>query len=215
MLDPRLLRLADRIRARIGVDRGHDPDTGQLYGALSLREAVEAGRATVGRHTYGAATVHYGPGDRAQVRIGAFCSFAAGVELIPGGAHRIDWVSTYPFRVRWGMEGAGRDGHPAPGRGIAIGNDVWCGRGAMVIDGVTIGDGAVVGANAVVTRDVRPYAFAGGNPAREIRRRFDDAQVDALVAIAWWNWPDELIRERVPALSGGDIDGFLRRYGAT
>ena len=214
MLDPRLLHLADRIRARIGLDRGHDPDTGQLYGALSAREAVAAGRATIGRHSYGTLTIHSGPGDRAPVSIGAFCSFAAGVELIPGGAHRIDWVSTYPFRVRWSMEGAGRDGHPAPGRGIVIGNDVWCGRGATILDGVTVGDGAVIGAYAVVTRDVRPYAFVGGNPAREIRCRFDDEQVEALLAIAWWDWPDDVIRERVPQLSSGDVDGFLRRYGA-
>lgn len=215
MLHPRLLRLVDQLRARIGLDRGHDPETGQLYGALRAREAIAAGRATVGRHTYGGLTIHSGPGDHAHVHIGAFCSFAADVQLIPGGAHRMDWVSTYPFRVSWGMEGAGHDGHPAPGRGIVIGNDVWCGRGAMILDGVTIGDGAVVGANAVVTRDVRPYAFVGGNPAREIRRRFDDAQVAALLEIAWWNWPDELIRDRVPQLCDGDVDGFIRRFGAS
>jgi acetyltransferase-like isoleucine patch superfamily enzyme len=213
VIDPRLLRLADRLRARIGIDRGHDPDTDELFGALTLREAVAAGRVSVGRHTYGGPTVHYGPGDQGRVRIGAFCSFAAAVELIPGGAHRMDWVSTYPFRLRWGLEGAGHDGHPAPGRGIEIGNDVWVGRGATILDGVTVGDGAVIGASAVVTRDVRPYAFVGGNPAREIRRRFDDAQIDALLAIGWWNWPDDVIRERVPQLSDGDVDGFVRRYG--
>jgi acetyltransferase-like isoleucine patch superfamily enzyme len=212
VLDARILRLADRLRAAAGIDRGRDPESGLLFGALSAREAVASGRATVGRHSYGALAIHYGPGDRAHVRIGAFCSFAAGVELIPGGYHRPDWVSTYPFRVRWGLEGAGRDGHPAPGRGIAIGNDVWCGRGAMILDRVTIGDGAVIGANAVVARDVRPYAIVAGNPAAEVRRRFDDALVDALLAIAWWDWPDAVIRERVPQLCSGDVEGFVRAY---
>jgi acetyltransferase-like isoleucine patch superfamily enzyme len=188
--------------------------TGQLIGALTTREAVAAGRATIGRHTYGGPTIHFGPGDRSMVRVGAFCSFAIGVELIPGGGHRMDWISTYPFRVRWGMEGALRDGHPPPTRGIVIGNDVWCGKGALILDGVTIGDGAVIGAGAIVTRDVRPYAFAGGSPAREIRRRFSDEQVDGLLRVAWWNWPDDVIRERVPQLCDGDVDGFLARYAA-
>lgn len=215
VLDPRLLRLFDRLRARAGFDRWIDPDTGQVVGALTAREAVDNGWATIGRHTYGGPRMHFGAGDTGRVRIGAFCSFAAGVELIPGGAHRMDWVSTFPFRPRWLMPGYGKDGHPRPGRGIVIGNDVWCGTGAKILDGVTIGHGAVVGAYAVVTRDVRPYAFVGGNPAREIRRRFTDEQIEGLLATAWWEWPDELIKERVPQLTSGDIDGFLRRFGPT
>jgi virginiamycin A acetyltransferase len=213
VLDPRLLRLADRLRARIGIDRWRDPNTGQVVGALTAREAVASGWATIGRHTYGGPVMHFGAGDSGRVRIGAFCSFARGVELIPGGAHRMDWVSTFPFRDRWLMEGYGRDGHPARGRGIMIGNDVWCGSGATILDGVTIGDGAVVGANALVTKDVRPYAFVGGNPAREIRRRFSDEQIEGLLALAWWDWPDDVIRERVPELSNPDVDALLQRYG--
>ena len=68
---------------------------------------------------------------------------SAGVELIPGGNHRLDWVSTYPFRVRCGLDGAGRDGHLTSRGDIGIGNDVWIGRGALILSGVSIGDGAV------------------------------------------------------------------------
>jgi len=208
-----MLRLFDRLRVRLGVDRWRDPNTGQVVGALSAREAVASGWATIGRNTYGGVTIHVGAGDTGRVRIGAFCSFARDVELMAGGAHRMDWISTFPFRPFWLMEGYDRDGHPAPGRGIVIGNDVWCGAGATILDGVTIGDGAVIGARAVVTKDVRPYAFVGGNPAREIRRRFSDAQIDGLLATAWWDWSDDVIKERVPLLTSGDVDGFLRRYG--
>src|SRR6188472_2064678 len=78
MLDPRLLRALDRLRARAGVDRGRDPRTGRLTGALTGREAVAAGWATVGAHTYGAYTVHAGPGDRAALHVGAYTSIGEG-----------------------------------------------------------------------------------------------------------------------------------------
>lgn len=118
----------------------------------------------------------------APVVVGAFCSFADGVR----------------FEL-----GAG-DGGP-----IVVGNDVWVGRGAVVHAGVTIGDGAVVGARAVVTGDVRPYAVVAGDPARERRRRFADEQVEALLRVAWWSWPDERIRAHAQLLCASDVDAFL------
>src|SRR4051794_26839327 len=183
MLDPRLLRALDRVRARVGIDRGRDPRTGRLIGALTGREAIAAGWATVGPHTYGAFTVHAGPGDRAALRIGAYTSIAEGVEFALGGNHRADWVSTYPFRVAFGLPGAYEDGHPRSERDIVVGSDVWLGHDALVLPGAAIGDGAVIGARAVVATEVRPYAIAVGSPAREIRRRFADEQVEALLRI--------------------------------
>lgn len=79
----------------------------------------------------------------------------------------------------------------------------------MILPGVTIGDGAVVGARAVVTRDVRPYAVVVGNPAVEVKRRFDDATVDRLLEIKWWEWPESLVRSAVPLLSSSDLSSFL------
>lgn len=211
----RLIRAVDRARGRLGLGRGQDPVDGSLLGALRLHEAVDAGRASAGRHTYGEPTLHFGPGDRARVDIGAFCSFAVGVRFVAGGNHRPDWISTYPFRARWGLPGAYEDGHPRPAGDITVGNDVWFGLDATVLAGATIGDGAVVGAGAVVSGEVRPYAIVVGNPAREVHRRFADDEVEALRALRWWDWPDEEIRRRVPELSSGDVAALVAGTGRT
>jgi acetyltransferase-like isoleucine patch superfamily enzyme len=212
MLDPRLLRALDRLRARIGIDRGRDPRTGRLTGALTGREAAAAGWAIIGAHSYGAFTVHAGPGDRATLRIGAYTSIAEGVEFALGGNHRTDWVSSYPFRVRFGLQAAYEDGHPRPEQDIVVGSDVWLGHDALVLPGAVIGDGAVIGARAVVAKEVRPYAIVVGSPAREVRRRFDDEQVRALLRIRWWEWPDDVVLDRVAQLSSGDVDGFIAAH---
>lgn len=209
MLDARLLRAFDRLRQRAGLDRGRDPVTGRPTGKLSGREAVAAGWATIGPGTYGRFTVNVGPGDNAHLTIGAYSSIAEGVEFVLGGNHRPDWVSSYPFRVSLGLPGAYEDGHPRSEADMVIGNDVWLGRDAMVSPGVEVGDGAVVGARAIVTRDVRPYAMVVGAPAREIRRRFDDEQVEALLRIRWWTWPEAEIRNHVHLLSSGDVEAFI------
>lgn len=166
----------------------------------------------MGRHSYLLPVVHYHPGDTAKVIIGAFNSIAAGVELIPGGNHRTDYVSTYPFRARWNLDGAYTDGHPWSKGDITIGNDVWIGHGSRVLGGVTIGDGAVVGAYSVLSKDVEPYAVVAGHPAKVHRYRFSAEEISALLHIAWWNWPDEVIIERLEDIVNHDIDAFVRRY---
>lgn len=166
----------------------------------------------MGRYSYGNPALRVYEGDTAMAHIGAFVSIADGVVLVVGGNHRVDWVSTFPFRAVLGMPGAFRDGHPATKGDIVIGNDVWIGRGATVLSGVRVGNGAVIGAEAVVTQDVRPFAIVVGNPAREVRRRFTDAQVEALQRISWWDWPITRIRDAIPMLSDGAIDEFLARF---
>lgn len=169
-------------------------------------------RLTMGAHSYGDPLIATFPGDTAHVRIGAFTSIGPDVVLMDGGDHRIDWVSTFPFRAALGLPGAYQDGHPSTRGDIEIGNDVWIGRGARVRSGVRIGNGAVVAGYAVVTRDVRPYAIVAGVPAREVRRRFTDEQIDALERIAWWNWPMETVLSQVPKLCNDDIDAFIREH---
>jgi hypothetical protein len=137
---------------------------------------------------------------------------ADGVALMIGGSHQIHWVNTFAFRGRFGLDGAFTDGCPESNGDIVIGNDVYVGREARILPGVRIGDGTVVGAHAVVARDVRPYAVVVGNPAREIKRRFTDEQVDRLLRVRWWDWPDEQVFAAVPLLSSGDIETFLDRY---
>jgi len=205
--------MIDRIRYEIGDAGQTDPLTGELVGTLTAREAMECGRATVGPHTYGDFKIRSGRGDTARLTIGDYCSIAVGVEFALGGNHRADWVSTYPFRVLWGLPGAWTDGHPRPERDTVVGNDVWIGTGVLVLPGVSIGDGAVVGARAIVARDVAPYAIVVGNPAREVRRRFSSEQIEALLALRWWDWPEEKVRAHIDLLSAVDVDALLAAAG--
>lgn len=149
-------------------------------------------------------------GDR--LVIGAFCAIATGVEFIMSGAnHRLDGLSTFPFAIF----GHGWEDDPANWKGgyrgdTVIGNDVWIGTDATILPGIRIGDGAVVAAKAVVTADVPPYAIVGGNPARLIKRRFDEADAERLIAIGWWHWPVDKITRNLEAIRGNDI-GRLER----
>ena len=89
-----------------------------------------------------------------------------------------------------------------------VGNDVWIGERATVLPGVSIGDGAIVGSLAVVSRDVEPYTVVAGNPAREVRRRFDQETVERLRAVAWWNWSAEKITRNLDLIRGGDVEAL-------
>jgi len=175
---------------------------------LTWDELVSSGRLTIGRYSYGRPTVYAYPGDGGSVSIGSFVSIGHGVEIFLGGKHRTDWLSTYPFRIVFDLPGAYEDGLPATKGKVVIGNDVWIGKGVTVLSGVCIGDGAVVGAYALVAKDVQPYAIVVGNPAREVRRRFDAEKVNRLAKLAWWDWPIERIMEAVPLLCSSDLDGL-------
>src|SRR6185437_13886393 len=164
----------------------------------------------IGHRSYGIPRVLRYEGDTEPVTIGAYCSIAADVEIFVGGNHRLDWVSTYPFRILLDLPGALNDGHPASRGPVIVGNDVWIGRKATIMSGVTIGDGATVAAKAVVARDVRPYAVVVGNPAREIRRRFSDDIIERLLEVKWWDWPEPEIITAVPWLCSPDIESFLK-----
>lgn len=176
-------------------------------------ELRRAGVITMGEGSYGDPVVVYHEGDTAKITIGKYCSIASGVSFMPGGNHRIDWVSTYPFRIRFGLEGALADGHPATKGDIVVGNDVWIGNDALILSGVTVGDGAVVATKTVVTKDVPAYGIVAGNPGRVVSMRFDDATREALLRIRWWDWPPETIRERVGQLNGGNVEAFVAAYG--
>ena len=181
--------------------------------ASEFHELVARGLVTVGRHTYGQPRIHSYAGSERAVRIGSFCSIAPDVQIVTGGIHPANWVSTYPFRIQWRMEGAYQDGMPSTRGDIEIGNDVWIGTGALILSGVSIGHGAVIGARSVVTRDVPAYAIASGAPARVIRYRHSEENIRQLLGIRWWDWPDEKVREAVPLLSSDRVEQFLQRYG--
>jgi chloramphenicol O-acetyltransferase type B len=167
-------------------------------------------RITVGDFTYGRARcVLYHHTD--LVDIGKFCSIGEDTIIFGGGEHHLDWVTTYPLRAAFDDPLAYKDGHPySKGRTI-IGNDVFIGMGSLILSGVTIGDGAVLGARSVVTKDVPPYCVAAGNPARIIRKRFTDDQIQALLEIKWWDWPKEKIIESTSLLCSISIDDFIEQ----
>lgn len=141
--------------------------------------------------------------------IGKFCSIAQGVQFMMGAAnHRMNSLSTYPFNVMGGIWREKTTSHVSelPKKGdIVIGNDVWIGREAKILPGVKIGDGAIVGAYAVVAKDIPAYCVAVGNPARVVKKRFDDEMIALLEKAQWWNWPIEDITEFLPVLTMSDI----------
>ena len=91
-------------------------------------------------------------------------------------------------------------GHLATGGDVIIGNDVWIGQGVTILSGVTIGDGAVLATNSTVVKDVAPYEIVGGNPAKSIRKRFDDEIIALLLELRWWELPLDDIRQLIPQL---------------
>lgn len=86
-----------------------------------------------------------------------------------------------------------------------MGHDVWIGYESLIMPGVRIGDGAIVAARSVVVSNVEPYTIVGGNPAKPIRRRFEQDVVDELLDIAWWDWSAELITANLEAIVSGDV----------
>lgn len=144
--------------------------------------------------------------------IGKFCQIGAGVKFVMnGGSHDLKGFCSFPFII---FQSYWPEVPFVPNckKDTVIGNDVWIGYEASVMPGVTIGDGAIIGTKAVVTKDVAPYEMVGGNPAKVIRKRFDDETIDFLLQLQWWNWPIEKIREYVLAIMNGDktiLEGLL------
>ena len=142
--------------------------------------------------------------------IGKFCQIATGVRFIMNGSnHAMDGISTYPFKV-FGEAWADASMNVVSKGDTIIGNDVWIGNSATIMQGIKIGDGAIIGTNSLVTKDVEPYSIVGGNPARLIRKRFDDEIIDFLLTLRWWDWNVEKITEHLKAITEGDID-YLKK----
>jgi len=153
--------------------------------------------AEVGRFTYGNPKFVMFPSS-SRANIGSFCSFADDVTLIMGGEHFVDRITTSPLNMLLGdMDLPWLETERGK---IVIGNDVWVGYGATILSGVTIGNGAVIGARTVVASDVEPYSIVVGNPARLLRKRFNQETIDHLENVAWWDWDIEKIRSNAGAL---------------
>lgn len=164
----------------------------------------------IGEWTYGNPTVRKGD-STTRLEIGKYCSIASGVQILLGGEHRKDWVTTYPFNVIT-PEAKIIEGHPASKGNIRIGNDVWIGLNAIILSGVQIGNGAVIGASSVVVKNVPAYSIVAGNPAKVIGSRFSIEIIEKLEIIQWWNWPHDRVIKALPQLLSNSIDEFISEY---
>ena len=152
---------------------------------------------------------HY-PINKDRLIIGKFCSIACGAKfLFNSGNHKMASLSTYTFPLffeEWDLEKENVAQAWDQKGDIIIDNDVWIGYEAVILSGVTIGDGAVIGCRAVVTKDIPPYTIVGGVPAKPIRKRFDEETIKELQKIKWWDWPEEKIAGKIPAIQAGDLE---------
>ncbi len=188
---------------------------------IFLKHFVTAPNLHIGDYTY-FADRRYPPEDfeknnilynyfveKVKLVIGKFCAIASETRFIMTGDHKLDGFSTYPFPIFGrGWEGAfTMDDFPMKGD-IIVGNDVWFGYNTLIMPGVTIGDGAIIGAGALVKKDVPPYSIVAGNPGKVVKKRFDDATIERLLNLAWWDWDIEKITRNVALICHADIDAL-------
>lgn len=164
-------------------------------------------RYTIGTGTYGIPEV-IEFGDDTVLKVGSYTSIAEGVQILLGGEHRTDWLTTYPFPAMVDEVRDIKDYAPCKGD-VVIGSDCWICTNAVILSGVTIGHGAIVAAGAVVTRDVPPFAVVGGNPCKQIRWRFEEDVRALLLEAAWWDWPMEEVKAVARMLCSADQETFL------
>lgn len=158
---------------------------------------------------------HY-PINHDKLIIGKFCSIACGAKfLFTSANHTQTSLSTYPFPIffeEWGLDVQNITSAWDNKGDIVIGNDVWIGYETVILSGVTIGDSAIIGSRAVVTKDVPPYTIVGGVPAKTIRKRFSDDDIEALQKMKWWDWPIEQIQAHISEIQTGKIEELKKEY---
>jgi acetyltransferase-like isoleucine patch superfamily enzyme len=164
-----------------------------------------------GKYTYGKPLIRYG-NNNAKLIVGNFCSIAENVSVWLGGNHRNDWVTTYPFGHinETIFNKYNGEGHPSTKGDVIIGNDIWISSNVTIMSGITIGDGAIIARNSHVVKNIEPYSIVGGNPAKFIKFRFSNEQIEKLLKIKWWFWDDEKINNFTPLLCNTDIDNFIK-----
>lgn len=163
----------------------------------------------VGKYTYGHNEINVMSwGSKSNLMIGSFCSIASETKIFLGGNHRTDFFTTFPFGHIYEdiFTSNNKIEHPISNGDVIIGNDVWIGYNSTIMSGIKIGDGSVIAAGSVVVKDVEPYTIVGGNPAKFIKKRFDDEIIDLLLKLKWWEWSDEKINKNVDVLCSNNLE---------
>lgn len=146
--------------------------------------------------------------------VGKFCSISRQC-AIGMGTHTLDKLSTSPIfteQHNGTTHSWVKTSTVVPFKRTTIGNDVWIGQRVMIMGGVKVGDGAVIGAGAIVTKDVPPYGVVAGVPAKVIRYRFNQEQIDEILKSPWWNFPDETLKEHIELFqTSGSIDVVINK----
>lgn len=160
----------------------------------------------LGRQSYFLGTDH-----GVETEIGNFSSIAGGTYIHGPDNHAVVFNRNLVSSFDFGAWGASFTPSGLAKKTVKIGNDVWIGEYAQILSGVKIGDGAIIGAHAVIGKDVPPYAVVVGNPYQIKRFRFDADIIQKLLQIKWWNWEDNVIKERLADFM--DIGLFIEKYG--
>lgn len=152
-------------------------------------------------------------GNNCHIRadIGRYCCIAPHVVTTGGNHPTKDWVSIHPAffstQKQCGLTYVSETRYAEASETVKIGNDVWIGDSAIILAGVTIGDGAVVAAGSVVNKNVEPYTIVAGVPARPIKKRFSEEQIENLQKMKWWDKDQSWIQSHVSKFSS--IQDFL------
>lgn len=202
------------------MEKKQKPDPNVIYPILGYKQeiyvkpTIKNPNIIVGDFTYIADSdfeshvSHHYDWNGDKLVIGKFCQIAAGVEFVMNGAnHQMDAITTFPFYTLegWDMEPPEKADLPLKGDTV-IGNDVWIGQNAVILPGVHIGDGAIIGANSVVGSDIEPYTIVVGNPAKPLRKRFDDELIVLLLKFKWWDKDICEINNLIPLLTCSNIE---------
>lgn len=154
--------------------------------------------------------------DEYHIHLGKYNSIGRDCNFFLHTKHRVDWITT--SSQLWGPitpEVADLHismGHPTCKGNIIIENDVWIGAKSTIMSGVKISNGAVIGSCSVVTKDVPPYAIVVGNPAKIVKYRFTEEQIQNLLKISWWDWNEDKIKEEGMLLWSKDINYFIEKH---
>ncbi len=107
----------------------------------------------------------------AKIKIGNYVLMGPGVSIVSGD-HRTDFIGKHIIEVGEDEKLAEHDAD------VIIKDGVWIASNVTILKGVTIGEGAVIAAGAIVNKDVEPYSIYGGVPAKKIKNRFSEGELN-------------------------------------